>query len=140
MSDFTCPKCGGHYFGRDTINGVALPLVRCHGQSSSGKEACDWRGEWPRWNDMDNVARTAAMRDLLAAAKTIAPGTRLRRQSGVDTDAYANECAVFVGLRESGNCFRASIRIEGIASAPGVRSISLQTLLQAWMEVGADSK
>lgn len=49
--NFTCPKCGGHYFGRDAgiLDGdvVALDTVRCHGDSSGGPRRCDWRGVWP---------------------------------------------------------------------------------------------
>lgn len=62
---FTCPKCGGHYFGRDTKNGEPLPTVRCHGPDGDGDawpdgriktraeivanppRKCDWRGVWP---------------------------------------------------------------------------------------------
>ena len=48
FSLFTCPKCGGHYFGRDTEleNGVivCLPTVRCH------TPKCEWRGMWPLLN------------------------------------------------------------------------------------------
>ena len=41
MSDeFTCPRCGSHYFGRDTTLGpdgrvVVLDTVRCHGEIDS---------------------------------------------------------------------------------------------------------
>ncbi len=42
---FTCPRCGSHHFGRDTINTkdgvVTCKTVRCHG------DGCKWRGEWP---------------------------------------------------------------------------------------------
>lgn len=51
--EFTCPKCGGHYFGRDTKAGddgkvVVLDTVHCNG-NSSGKPFlnCDWTGVWP---------------------------------------------------------------------------------------------
>lgn len=60
---FTCPRCGGHHFGRDTApGGVLLDTVACHnasdGQSflalddwlAAGKpkqKACGWRGVWP---------------------------------------------------------------------------------------------
>lgn len=60
---FTCPKCGGHYFGRDTADGgVMLATVQCHSTTegkgimaldewvAAGKPKqkwCKWRGEWP---------------------------------------------------------------------------------------------
>lgn len=59
---FTCPKCGGHYFGRDTLNGEMLDTVKCHNASdgqailalddwlAAGRprqKPCGWRGEWP---------------------------------------------------------------------------------------------
>lgn len=47
---FTCPKCGSHYFGRDigTKDGVNVPLptVRCHGRNDDGR-GCDWHDKWP---------------------------------------------------------------------------------------------
>lgn len=46
---FTCPQCGGHYFGRDTVDAMGTTLVldtvRCHDQNKAG---CDWHGEWPK--------------------------------------------------------------------------------------------
>lgn len=50
--EFTCPRCGSHYFGRDVTSDkdgkpVVLPTVRCHGDSSEGTRTCDWRGVWP---------------------------------------------------------------------------------------------
>lgn len=60
---FTCPKCGGHHFGRDTApGGVLLDTVQCHNASdgqpffaledwvAAGKpkqKPCKWHGEWP---------------------------------------------------------------------------------------------
>lgn len=45
---FTCPKCGGHYFGRDTgmANGQPAPqeTVHCNDQHQTG---CKWWGVWP---------------------------------------------------------------------------------------------
>ncbi len=43
--DFTCPRCGSHFFGRDTAETdggeiVVLDTVRCHG------DGCRWRGVW----------------------------------------------------------------------------------------------
>lgn len=35
-SGFTCPECGGSYFGTDLVNGV----VECHDQFANG---CRWR-------------------------------------------------------------------------------------------------
>lgn len=69
-SEFTCPSCGSHYFGRDTANSgksakeLILRTVKCHGGGSVDllktvrchggwsmddpqKPACKWRGEWP---------------------------------------------------------------------------------------------
>lgn len=49
--NFTCPKCGSPYFGRDTalVDGKikVLDTVRCHGDSSGGPKRCDWHGVWP---------------------------------------------------------------------------------------------
>jgi hypothetical protein len=74
MSDdhyFTCPKCGGHYCGRDTrreLDGsvTILPIMFCHnatdgtGMSETFEEQqarikagippkrmCKWHGPWP---------------------------------------------------------------------------------------------
>lgn len=55
---FTCPNCGGHYFGRDVVGGsrqnpIVLETVRCQSdrRSSDGDDGtvdrCDWRGVWP---------------------------------------------------------------------------------------------
>lgn len=59
--DFVCPKCGGHYFGRDTeLSGgrvVALNTIRCHGGSSECPGwKCDWHGVWPS-GDINEQAR-----------------------------------------------------------------------------------
>ena len=48
---FTCPDCGGHYFGRDVVAGpdgkpFALNTVRCHADSSNSDRRCDWHGVW----------------------------------------------------------------------------------------------
>lgn len=47
--DFTCPRCGGHHFGRDTkadaIGIVVLDTVRCHNELPNGKP-CWWHGPW----------------------------------------------------------------------------------------------
>jgi len=45
---FTCPLCGGRYFGRETHkdeNGVVnvTSVVACHDEHSVG---CSWRGVW----------------------------------------------------------------------------------------------
>lgn len=49
--EFTCPKCGSHYFGRDVaeVDGkpVVLKTVRCHADSSGSIRECDWHSEWP---------------------------------------------------------------------------------------------
>lgn len=52
---FTCPFCGGHYFGRDVGSDEQgrpkpLPTVKCHGSSSEPGpyRACKWRGVWPK--------------------------------------------------------------------------------------------
>jgi hypothetical protein len=42
---WTCPSCGGHYFGRPTVevNGVKqidMTRIRCHGASSEGDFYC----------------------------------------------------------------------------------------------------
>lgn len=40
---FTCPICGGHFFGRDPDTFLA----RCHGSSSvKPYRKCDWEWEW----------------------------------------------------------------------------------------------
>ena len=50
---FTCPKCAGHFFGRDIGRNESgeiqvLDTVLCHGSSSSQPYySCDWRGVWP---------------------------------------------------------------------------------------------
>ncbi len=49
--EFTCPRCGSHYFGRVTERGrdgnvVITSRVRCHGDSSGRTNLCDWQGEW----------------------------------------------------------------------------------------------
>jgi hypothetical protein len=50
--EFTCPKCGGHFFSRDVSGTIAEPsiqkTVRCNGDSSAGSRRCDWIGEWPQ--------------------------------------------------------------------------------------------
>ncbi|MDE2102664.1 MAG: hypothetical protein KGL39_35800 [Patescibacteria group bacterium] len=47
--EFTCPKCGSHYFGRDiSPDGIPLETVHCNGQSSDGPTTCDWQGPWPQ--------------------------------------------------------------------------------------------
>lgn len=60
MTDyFTCPKCGGHHFGRDIQEGT----VKCHNATDGGAltyfdetlkiwrprglKMCNWRGAWP---------------------------------------------------------------------------------------------
>ena len=60
--EFTCPVCGGHYFGRDMGRDVAgryvpLPTVRCHGDGSFKPWRECWRGVWPpppEWRDRPN--------------------------------------------------------------------------------------
>lgn len=59
---FTCPKCGGHHFGRDIRNKEPLTTVNCHNREDGGPmlsiqewveqgkpdlKPCGWRGEWP---------------------------------------------------------------------------------------------
>lgn len=44
---FTCPKCGGHYFGSSltTVNGRAVIVGRqCHDQFGKG---CEWHSNDP---------------------------------------------------------------------------------------------
>lgn len=70
MSEFTCPKCGGHYFGRNgktDSNGMLIleDEVTCHSMADGSAccmipesieyrrrnglttELCKWRGVWP---------------------------------------------------------------------------------------------
>lgn len=41
---FTCPKCGGHYFGTEWPDGIEAErrIVQCHDQNATG---CNWQGE-----------------------------------------------------------------------------------------------
>ncbi len=54
-SQFTCPKCKSHLFGRDTTERdgkvIVLETVRCHG-SEEGKQ-CDWQGTWPELTEQN---------------------------------------------------------------------------------------
>lgn len=42
---FTCPVCGGHYFGRTEKDGKSI--VRCDGDGSDKPYRKCWRGVWP---------------------------------------------------------------------------------------------
>ena len=45
---FTCPECGGHYFGRDIgPDHEPLPTVACHGDGSDQPYRKCWWGVWP---------------------------------------------------------------------------------------------
>lgn len=61
---FTCPKCGGHHFGRDiTADLEGADTVQCHNRVDGQpfiddlkdwidadrpkQKACGWRGVWP---------------------------------------------------------------------------------------------
>lgn len=60
---FKCPKCGGHYFGRDVGKDLGLlDTVQCHNADDGTgmdavidrivakfprQKACGWKGEWP---------------------------------------------------------------------------------------------
>lgn len=81
---FTCPKCGGHYFGRDITSGsdgrpVVLDTVHCNGSSSEmPHRACDWRGVWPPPFSADPAAGVdgepeVAALEPLDEAKSVAP-------------------------------------------------------------------
>ncbi len=44
---FTCPKCGGHWFGSSTsTEDGAMQTVTCHGGPTAWSGGCGWSGPY----------------------------------------------------------------------------------------------
>lgn len=56
---FTCPECGGHYFGTEWPDGIEAErrIVHCHDQNGAG---CSWQSEEYQFLEMGDLLKRMA--------------------------------------------------------------------------------